>query len=116
LIDERRRLKSAVDAVERIARRQKSGHLTVDMDAGAMLLGMIALSWFPVAFPQLTRLITGRSTEDESFISKHRQFLKSVAVAFRGKNRNGAGVEKIGECPDKGRKASRARLLTARSR
>ena len=55
-----------------------------DMDAGAMLLGMIALSWFPVAFPQLTRLITGQAAEDEEFIQKHRAFLERVAVAFQG--------------------------------
>ena len=54
------------------------------MDAGTMLLGMIALSWFPVAFPQLTRLMTGQSAEDEEFIRKHRVFLERVAVAFKG--------------------------------
>jgi TetR/AcrR family transcriptional regulator len=94
MIDERRRLKSAADAVQRIVRRQKSGHLALDMDAGAMLLGMIALSWFPLAFPQLTRLITGRSAEDEGFIKKHRQFLERVSVAFRGNVKNGARVER----------------------
>jgi TetR/AcrR family transcriptional regulator len=85
LIDERRRAKSARQSVERIEGRQKLGHLTADMDAGAMLLGMIALSWFPLAFPQLTRLITGRSAEDETFIQKHREFLERVAVAFKGR-------------------------------
>ena len=84
LIDERRRAKSARQSVQRIEGRQKLGHLTAEMDAGAMLLGMIALSWFPLAFPQLTRLITGCSAEDESFIRKHREFLERVAVAFRG--------------------------------
>jgi AcrR family transcriptional regulator len=84
LIDEGRRSKSARDSVERIAGKQKLGHLSSDMDAGAMLLGMIALSWFPVAFPQLTRLVTGQSAEDEEFIHKHRAFLERVAVAFQG--------------------------------
>ena len=112
LIDERRRLKSAADSVQRIARRQKSGHLALDMDAGAMLLGMVALSWFPVAFPQLTRLIMGHSIEDETFVRKHRQFLQRVAVAFRGNIKNGAGVEKTNGCQNTRRNASRARLVT----
>jgi AcrR family transcriptional regulator len=100
LIDERRRVKSAADAVQRIARRQKSGHLALDMDAGAMLLGMIALSWFPLAFPQLTRLITGCTAEDDAFVRKHRQFLEKVSVAFRGNGngRHGAGIEKKDKC------------------
>jgi AcrR family transcriptional regulator len=84
LIDESRRSKSARESVQRIQGRQKLGHLSSEMDAGAMLLGMIALSWFPVAFPQLTRLITGESAEDEEFIRKHRAFLERVAVAFQG--------------------------------
>ena len=85
LIDERRRTNSARESVERIEGRQKLGHLTSEMDAGAMLLGMIALSWFPVAFPQLTRMVTGHSAEDEEFIRKHREFLQRVAVAFQGR-------------------------------
>jgi TetR/AcrR family transcriptional regulator len=84
LIDEGRRSKSARESVERIEGRQKLGHLSSEMDAGVMLLGMVALSWFPVAFPQLTRLITGQSAEDEEFIRKHRAFLERVAVAFQG--------------------------------
>src|SRR2546421_7724695 len=97
LIDERRRLKSAADAVQRIARRQKSGHLTTDMDAGAMLLGMIALSWFPLAFPQLTRLITGRSAEDQAFIKKHRCFLERVSIGFRGRIKKKVGTGSKGD-------------------
>jgi AcrR family transcriptional regulator len=84
LIDESRRIKSAREAVKRIALKQKLGHLRTDMDAGEMLLGMIALSWFPLAFPQLTRLITGHSALDSGFVKTHHEFLRRVAVAFRG--------------------------------
>jgi len=96
LIDQTRRAKSATEAVAHIVRRQKSGHLATDMDAGAMLLGMIALSWFPLAFPQLTRLITGRSAQDQSFIKTHRRFLQRVSVAFRAQSKNKAGIKSKG--------------------
>jgi len=99
LIDQTRRAKSATEAVARIARRQKSGHLATDMDPSAMLLGMIALSWFPLAFPQLTRLITGRSAQDQAFIKTHRRFLQRVSVAFHRQSKNKVGTKlKGGKC------------------
>jgi hypothetical protein len=38
---------------------------------------------FPVAFPQLTRLITGRSVSDPRFQKERAAFLKKFAHAFR---------------------------------
>ncbi len=84
VIDETRRAKSASEAVGRIARKQKLGHLARDPDAANLLLGMIALSWFPLAFPQLTRFITGYAADDATFLKRHQQFLRRVSIAFRG--------------------------------
>jgi hypothetical protein len=83
-IDETRRAKSASEAVDRVAQKQKRGHLARDLDAANLLLGMIALSWFPLAFPQLTRFITGYSSNESAFLRRHQEFLRRVAVAFRG--------------------------------
>jgi len=85
LIDEERRRTSAGEAVKRILRRQSQGHLTDEFEASQILLAMLALTWFPVAFPQLTKLITGKVPSDEGFLREQRDFLKGFAKAFEAK-------------------------------
>ncbi len=87
LIDEEKRRESAGRAVGRIRGRQSRGHLSRDFKAPHILLAMIALTWFPLAFPQLTRLITGESVSDVSFRKGQREFLRKFAGAFRGRVR-----------------------------
>ncbi len=82
LIDEERRLEAATQAVQRILRRQAKGRLSADLDSRNMLLAMLALTWFPVAFPQLTRLFTGLNVSDSRFIRSHETFLRHMATAF----------------------------------
>src|SRR6266446_6276533 len=82
LIDEESRLEAAGQAVERILRRQAKGRLSADLDSRNMLLAMLALTWFPVAFPQLTRLITGVTAFHPRFIRSHHKFLRHMATAF----------------------------------
>lgn len=84
LIDEERRRNSAGEAVKRILRRQSIGHLTDEFSASQILLAMLALTWFPVAFPQLTRFITGKVPSDEVFLREQRDFLRRFAKAFEG--------------------------------
>ena len=81
---------AAVEAVQRVMRRQQRGSVRSDLDAGRSLLAMIALSWFPLAFPQLTRLITGQSSSEERFRKPYREFLGRFAISFRGKGLNRA--------------------------
>ena len=76
---------AAAEAVQRVARRQKLGKVRSDLDARRTLLAMIALSWFPVAFPQLTRLIMGESASKKDFMRSYREFLKKFAVSFGGR-------------------------------
>ena len=83
LIDEQRRRKAILDAVARVRRRQKTGHLSEAFTAKQMLLAMISLTWFPLAFPQLTRLISGHSVLDPAFQAAQREFLRRFAVAFK---------------------------------
>ena len=87
LIDEEKRRDSAGRAVGRIRRRQSRGHLSSEFKASQVLLAMIALTWFPLAFPQLTRLITGDSVSDAKFRKGHREFLRKFASAFQGRRR-----------------------------
>jgi len=44
---------------------------------------MRSLTMFPLAFPQLTRLITGQPASDPHFQKKYAAFLKKFAAAFR---------------------------------
>jgi TetR/AcrR family transcriptional regulator len=83
LIDQAKRRESTSHAVERVHKRQMGGHLSADLPAPQLLLAMVALTWFPLAFPQLTRLITGKSAADEQFRSEQRDFLRQFAAAMR---------------------------------
>ena len=85
LIDEEKRRESAGRAVGRIRRRQSLGHLSGEFKAPHVLLAMISLTWFPLAFPQLTRLITGESVSEPRFRKGQREFLRKFANAFQGR-------------------------------
>jgi len=86
LIDENRRRKAVAGAVSRIRVRQKLGFISNEFSAKHILLAMIALTWFPLAFPQLTRLITSLSVSEKPFQSGHKAFLRKFASAFEAKN------------------------------
>jgi AcrR family transcriptional regulator len=86
LIDEERRALASSQAVRRILRRQTHGYLSRKLDPDCMLLAMIALTWFPHAFPQLTRLIAGTPVSDPRFIRRQKDFLRRLANAFKPDN------------------------------
>jgi TetR/AcrR family transcriptional regulator len=89
LIDEDKRREAVGGAVERIRRRQETGHLSNEFAPKQILLAMISLTWFPLAFPQLTRLITGQSVSDARFRTEQKDFLRQFAAAFQaGKPRS----------------------------
>jgi TetR/AcrR family transcriptional regulator len=89
LIDEDHRRTASAEAVDRILRRQKLGFVTDAFTPNEILLAMISLTWFPVAFPQLTRLITGRSAFHGDFQTAQRDFLRRFAKAFSRNGRSG---------------------------
>jgi TetR/AcrR family transcriptional regulator len=82
VIDEAERRAAAARGVERIRQRQASGHLSGEFDPGQVLLAIVGLTMYPVAFPQLTRLITGRNVSDLIFQKERREFLRKFATAF----------------------------------
>ena len=87
IIDEQRRREAVAGAVRRVRQRQKLGFLSAEFSAKEVLLAMVALTWFPLAFPQLTRMIMGRGVSEESFRKRQREFLQKFGAAFRGKER-----------------------------
>jgi hypothetical protein len=65
-----------------VRRRQQSGHVTAEFDPRHLMLAMQSLTMFPLAFPQITRLIMGRSVFDPKFQRERADFLRRFAVAF----------------------------------
>jgi AcrR family transcriptional regulator len=85
VIDEERRQESVGKAIERVRQQQARGLLDPTLDAGQLLLSMMALTAYPVAFPQLARLATGLSVSDEKFQKQREAFLRQLAGLLRGK-------------------------------
>ena len=86
VIDEERRLELVQAAVERVRQQQAKGLLPPELDAGQLLLSMMALTAYPLAFPQLTRLVTGLSVSDEAFQTQRENFLRQFALLLRPNN------------------------------
>ena len=83
LIDEKQRRAATARGLARIRQRQVRGQISADLDPRHVMLAMRSLTMFPAAFPQLTRLITGRSVSDPKFQKERAEFLRRFAVAFR---------------------------------
>lgn len=83
LIDERERRTAAERGRERIRQRQARGQISAEFDPGHVMLALRSLTMFPAAFPQLTRLLTGKSVHDPKFQRERTEFLKQFAAAFR---------------------------------
>jgi TetR/AcrR family transcriptional regulator len=83
VIDEEERLEAIARGLQRIQQRQERGLIAADLDPRHVMLTLRSISWFPVAFPQLTRLITGKSVFDPKFQKERVEFLKRFAAAFR---------------------------------
>ena len=83
VIDEKERLESTARGLERIRQRQERGQISSEFDPRHLMLTIRSLTMFPVAFPQLTRLITGKSVFDPKFQKERVEFLKKFAAALR---------------------------------
>jgi len=82
LIAEDKRLKSFNQAVDQLRHRQAQGKLPDNYDPRQLLLAFMALTIFPLAFPQLTRLITGLQVTGQKFRGQHSAFLASLPARF----------------------------------
>lgn len=82
VIDEKERLESTARGLRRIQQRQARGQISPELDPRHVMLTMRSLTMFPVAFPQLTRLITGKSVFDPQFQKERMEFLKKIAAVL----------------------------------
>jgi TetR/AcrR family transcriptional regulator len=89
VIDEKERTEITARGLQRIKQRQARGQISPDLDPRHVMLTMRSLTMFPVAFPQLTRLITGKSVFDPKFQKERVEFLKKFAAAFHPANHSG---------------------------
>ena len=69
--------------IDEMRRRQAQGLIAQDLDPAQTLLSMVALTTFPVAFPQITRLLTGLEATDPEFRKQRTDFLRRFARTFR---------------------------------
>jgi TetR/AcrR family transcriptional regulator len=83
VIDEKERIEFIDQGLQRIRQRQERGQISSEFDPRHVMLTLRSLTMFPVAFPQLTRLITGKSVFDPKFQQERSEFLKKFAAALR---------------------------------
>jgi len=83
IIDDQQRRAAVTRALKRIRQRQARGQITDEFDPRHVMLAMRSLTMFPVAFPQLTKLIMGRPVSDPRFQNERADFLKKFARAFQ---------------------------------
>ncbi len=83
ILNEAERRDAVEQALAHWRERQDLGFLAADLDARHAMLSMMAITTFPVAFPQITRLITGSDPEDAAFREERTRFLRAFARALR---------------------------------
>jgi TetR/AcrR family transcriptional regulator len=70
-------------AVEQFAEFQRKRLLPSDLDPSFLLLFNMALTTFPLAFPQLTHLVTGEAPEDSRFQARWNAFARVMIRSLR---------------------------------
>jgi AcrR family transcriptional regulator len=83
VIDDAKRRAATARGLERIRQRQARGQISSEFDPRHVMLAMRSLTMFPVAFPQLTEMIMGKSVFDPKFQQEHAAFLRQFAAAFQ---------------------------------
>jgi AcrR family transcriptional regulator len=83
VLDEKERRRITRQARARIRQKQAAGQLRNDVAAAHLQLAKVSLSMFPMALPQIARLILGRSPHDPKFQREYAQFLETISTAFR---------------------------------
>jgi TetR/AcrR family transcriptional regulator len=85
LIDEPRRKETFRQAVESVRAQQSAGKVAAEFDPAQLILSVLALTAYPFAFPQVTRLLTGMRVSSAEFQKKRAEFLRAFAARLQGK-------------------------------
>jgi TetR/AcrR family transcriptional regulator len=70
-------------ALDRLRARQAEGGISRDLDLRHTMLTLMAVTLFPLAFPQITRLATGLGPTEPKFRRERAAFLRRLARALR---------------------------------
>jgi TetR/AcrR family transcriptional regulator len=88
LINQKERREWMLGWLKRLRERQARGELSSEFDPQHLALAMQSLTMFPVAFPQLTRLITDKPISDPKFQRAYAKFIQQFATAFLPRNKS----------------------------
>lgn len=83
LIDEPARRAAFAKWLQRLRQRQREGRLSTAWEVPYVALAMQSLTVFPAAFPQIVRLITGKSVTNPRFQKGYQKFLRDFSAAFK---------------------------------
>ena len=83
VIDEAERARRSRSAGQLIKQKQAAKILRADVPPDFLLLAKVSLAMFPMAMPQVTRLLTGKSPRDVKFQKSYTKFLETISNAFR---------------------------------
>jgi AcrR family transcriptional regulator len=75
---ERVRRERMEKSIQRMRAAQESGSMCSKLPAEHALLAMMAMSVFPWAFPQITRMLTGTAPSDKTFRDRYTEVLREV--------------------------------------
>ena len=67
----------------RIQQAQADGRMRRDVSAKHLQLAKISLAMFPLALPQIARLVLGCSPREPKFQREYSRFLEIIGAAFR---------------------------------
>jgi TetR/AcrR family transcriptional regulator len=104
IVDEKRRRRTVAQAVEQFHERQELGLLPKNLDPRHVLLSMVALTMFPISFPQLTKLVTGCSVFGERFVREYAEFLRRYAALLRPRSGLSRSLKAVVRVPPNKRK------------
>jgi len=81
--EEEARRAAVAQSLERARQQQASGQVDSRWDPRLYLLAMASLTTFPVAYAQITRLITNQPLNDPDFQRDYAAFLQDFTASFR---------------------------------
>ena len=83
VLDEKARKDLVRLGVTKIKAKQAAGILRADVSPLHLLLAKVSLAMFPMAMPQVARLILGQAPRDPKFQGEYMLFLQKIAQTFR---------------------------------
>lgn len=83
-VEQRARRATLEQWVGAVEEAQANGTLPADLDARHLVLSELGTVLFPLAFPQLTRLVTGQAPTSPEFQAERRAFLEKFGDLLTG--------------------------------